>query len=171
MIKIEPVSMANAKEILAFELENRSYFESMLPSRGDDYYVYENFIKIIGEICEDQRLGTLYMNIIRNAENEMVGRVNLFPIELEGHSRAFELGYRIAEKHQGKGYATEAVKQLMHLAFEVFEIDCVQALTAPHNLASQNILIKNDFAFIKRIPNDVEVNGVFEDSVVFERVK
>lgn len=171
MITIETVSHQNANEIYKFEIENRAFFESTLPSRGDDYYVTSNFESIIDSICEDQKAEHLYMNIIRNESNEMVGRINLFPIQIEPYNRAFELGYRIGEAHQGKGYASEAVRQLITLAFDTYGIDCIQALTSPNNIASQIILIKNGFAFIKRIPNDVEVNGVFEDSIVFERVR
>ena len=171
MTTIEPVSKQNAKEIYKFEVENRAFFESTLPSRGDNYYVIEHFENTIDSICEDQKSENLYMNIIRNASNEMVGRINLFPIQMEPHNRAFELGYRIGEAHQGNGYASEAVRQLTKLAFDTYGIDYIQALTSPNNIASQIILIKNGFAFIKRILNDVEVNGAFEDSIVFERVR
>ncbi len=171
MITIEPVSKQNASEIYMFENENRAFFESTLPSRGDDYYVTSNFENIIDSICEEQKAEILYMNIIRNESNEMVGRINLFPIQMEPYSCAFELGYRIGEAHQGKGYASEAVKRLTKLAFATYGIDYIQALTSPNNIASQIILIKNGYVFIKRIPNDVEVNGVFEDSIVFERVR
>jgi len=91
--------------------------------------------------------------------------------DYETDNREFELGYRIGENHQGKGYASEAVRNLTKLAFDSYGIDYIQALTSPNNIASQIILIKNGFAFIKRIPNDVEVNGAFEDSIVFERVR
>lgn len=171
MILIEPVLKQNAKEIYKFEVENRAFFESTLPSRGDDYYVTSNFESIIDSICEEQKAEILYMNIIRNESNEMVGRINLFPIQIGTYNRAFELGYRIGEAHQGKGYASEAVKILTKLAFDTYGIDYIQALTSPNNIASQIILIKNGFSFIKRIPNDVEVNGAFEDSIVFERVR
>ena len=171
MITIEPVSKQNASEIYKFENENRAFFESTLPSRGDDYYVPSNFENIIDSICEEQQAEVLYMNIIRNESNEMVGRINLFPIQTEPYNRAFELGYRIGEAHQGKGYASEAVKILTKLAFDTYGIDYIQALTSPNNIASQIILIKTGYVFIKRIPNDVEVNGAFEDSIVFESVR
>src|SRR3990167_3876743 len=143
MITIEPVTKQNANEIYKFEIENRAFFESTLPSRGDDYYAASNFESIIDSICEDQKSENLYMNIIRNESNEMVGRINLFPIQMEPYNRAFELGYRIGEAHQGKGYGSEAVKQLVKLAFDTYGIDYIQALTSPDNIASQIILIKN----------------------------
>lgn len=168
MVTIEPVSLKNAEEIYKFEVDNRTFFELSLPSRGDDYYTLSNFGNIINDIIYDQSKGVLFMNIIRNEQNEMVGRVNLFPIEHERFNRAFELGYRIGEKHQGKGYASEAIKIVCQQAFSSLGLDCIQALTSQKNLASQKVLAKNGFEFIKIIQNDVEVNGIWEDSVVFE---
>lgn len=168
MVTIEPVSLENAEEIYKFEVDNRSFFELSLPSRGDDYYVLVNFKNIINEIIDDQNKGSLFMNIIRNEQDEMVGRINLFPIEHERFNCAFELGYRIGEKHQGKGYASEAIKIVTQHAFSSLGLDCIQALTSQKNLASQRVLAKNGFEFIKIIRKDVEVNGIWEDSVVFE---
>ena len=33
------------EKLFKFELENRGYFEEMVPSRGDDYYNLETFIQ------------------------------------------------------------------------------------------------------------------------------
>lgn len=33
------------EKLFKFELENRGYFEEMVPSRGDDYYDLETFIQ------------------------------------------------------------------------------------------------------------------------------
>lgn len=126
---------------------------------------------IVNEICEEQRKDSLYMNIIKNELNEIVGRINLFPIKHEKYNRAFELGYRISEKHQGKGYATESVNKLINIAFNEYAIECIQALTSPKNVASQIVLTKNGFSYVTRLKNDVEVNGIFEDSVVFEKIQ
>lgn len=42
-IIIEKLQYADAENLFEFELENRDYFEEMVPSRGDDYYNFETF--------------------------------------------------------------------------------------------------------------------------------
>ena len=80
-VTIELVSKMNANEILLFEIENRKYFEQMLPSRGEKYYKIDYFSKLINSIIEEQNQGLCYMYIIRNESNCMVGRVNIVSIE------------------------------------------------------------------------------------------
>ena len=56
-----------------------------------------------------------------------------------------ELGYGIAEGHQGCGYATEAVSALVDWAFKQPGVSCVTAETEESNIASQRVLKKSGF--------------------------
>ena len=52
------------------------------------------------------------------------------------------LGYVIARLHQGKGYATEATRAIIHWAFQQPTIYRVNASTDLENVASQKVLEK-----------------------------
>ena len=56
-----------------------------------------------------------------------------------------EIGYGIKEKHQGQGYATEAVNAAVMWAFEQPGVTRVEAETEPDNSASQRVLEKCGF--------------------------
>ncbi|MDO4813204.1 MAG: GNAT family N-acetyltransferase [Eubacteriales bacterium] len=56
-----------------------------------------------------------------------------------------EIGYGIAEDHQGCGYATEAVSALVDWAFKQPHATCVTAETEESNIASQRVLQKSGF--------------------------
>ena len=56
-----------------------------------------------------------------------------------------EIGYGIKEKHQGQGYATEAVNAAVTWAFEQPGVTRVEAETEPDNSASQRVLEKCGF--------------------------
>ncbi|MBQ0038720.1 MAG: GNAT family N-acetyltransferase [Clostridiales bacterium] len=56
-----------------------------------------------------------------------------------------EIGYGIAEKHQGHGYATEAVSALADWAFKQPGVSCVTAETEASNIASERVLKKSGF--------------------------
>ena len=56
-----------------------------------------------------------------------------------------EIGYGIAEKYQGYGYATEAVSALTDWALNRPEVSCVTAETEESNIASQRVLNKVGF--------------------------
>jgi RimJ/RimL family protein N-acetyltransferase len=57
----------------------------------------------------------------------------------------FELGYAIEPKERGKGYATEAVRQIVSMLFSTASIERIEALTDTENVASQRVLEKNGF--------------------------
>ncbi|GAA0398298.1 GNAT family N-acetyltransferase [Paenibacillus motobuensis] len=169
-LTFELISQANAKEILEFEKENRDFFEAFVPSRGDEYYQPAIFQEIINSLIEEQLQDLCYMYVIRNQEGEMVGRINIVDIVQEKCRRA-ELGYRIGQKHGGKGYATAAVKLAINEAFERHRIEQLEAGTSPSNRGSQIVLIKNGFEFVRREGQAVQVGDRLEDSIWFVKKK
>ncbi len=169
-MRLERVSHHNADMIYQFELENRLYFEQTLPSRGDQYYDRSHFDQMINELCQEET-NQRYMYIIKNNNGDMVGRINLFAFPHENYLRAFELGYRIGEVHKNKGYASQAVRDVLTKGFYQHHIEYIRAATAPKNIASQIVLLRNGLSYVKKIERDIEVNGIYEDSLVYARVR
>ena len=60
-------------------------------------------------------------------------------------SGAAEIGYGIAEKYRGCGYATEAVSALVDWALNQPKVSCVTAEAEESNIASQIVLNKSGF--------------------------
>jgi ribosomal-protein-alanine N-acetyltransferase len=86
--------------------------------------------------------GTSFFYLIRNEEDELVGRVNVVDInfvEKSGH-----IGYRVGEKHVGKGIANKAVHLLLKEATKK-GIETIHAKTTIENIASQTVLKRNGF--------------------------
>ena len=67
---------------------------------------------------------------------------------VEGKGPEVELGYDIARKHWGKGYATEAGAACLRYGFKEAELDRIISLTHPENIASQRVLEKLGFAYV-----------------------
>lgn len=83
-------------------------FEKTCPPIDDGYYEIKNFKDILETLIMEQENGLVYMYLIYNKFNEIVGRVNLVDIHRGTYNKA-ELGYRIGEIYQGKEYATKVV--------------------------------------------------------------
>ncbi|SKC41906.1 GNAT family N-acetyltransferase [Maledivibacter halophilus] len=166
-ISIRLLKEEDSDEIFEFEIENREFFESIIPARWEGYYIKENFEEIIKEIIEEQELGIRYMYIIRDQSSRMVGRVNLFSV-VRGIFQKAELGYRIGSKYNKKGYATKAVNLILKEAFKKYKLHRVEAATSPKNIGSQIVLIKNGFQFVGKAHKNINVNGTWTDSVYFE---
>jgi len=168
-VTIEMLSKSNAREILEFEKENRDFFELFVPPRGDKYYELDYFMDVVNNIIEEQDQGLCYMYIIRNETGNVMGRVNLFSI-VRGIFEKAEIGYRIGQKYNGKGYATQGVKLAVNEAFNKYNLHRIEAKTSPENIGSQIVLIKNGFQFFGRAREVIKVNNKWEDGIFFEKL-
>ncbi len=106
-VSVKLLSLDDTNKLFDFEVENRLYFEAIGLSRSEAYYDYVSFEEIVKDLVKEQDLGVHFMYLITNEQDEVVGRINLTDI-IKGPLNKAELGYRIGEKHQGKGYATAA---------------------------------------------------------------
>ncbi|MCI0765815.1 GNAT family N-acetyltransferase [Bacillus sp. TL12] len=141
-IYIEKLKEQDAEELFAFECCNRDFFEKMVPSCGDNYYVYETFQPKHDGLLKEQKEGISYFYLIRNMKKSIVGRINLVDIERDRQSGY--LGYRVGKDFVGKGIATKAVQLLLNQAAKK-QITEIHAKTTNTNVASQIVLGKSGF--------------------------
>lgn len=78
------------------------------------------------------------------------------------HERG-EIGYWIGKPYWNRGYATEAVREMLRFAFEDLRLNRVQATFLPKNPASGKILIKSGFTREGCLRQYVKKWGRFED--------
>lgn len=81
----------------------------------------------------------VYPVLKKNGEN--IGYVQLAPLE----GGAWEIGYHIAKKHTGSGYATEAVKAFLPAAAGAVGAGEVLGVCLSENIASKHVLLKCGF--------------------------
>lgn len=75
--------------------------------------------------------------------HEFIGFVGLAHLTFEAHfTPAIEIGWRLVSKHFGKGYATEAAREVLRFAFEELRLKELVAITIPDNKPSRNIMKK-----------------------------
>ncbi|SET78086.1 GNAT family N-acetyltransferase [Lacrimispora sphenoides] len=168
-ISIKRLSLDDADSLFKFEIENRSYFNTIGLSRSDSYYNRDSFQEIIESLVGEQDKDIHYMYLVMNTQGEVIGRVNLTDVIKEPLNKA-ELGYRIGEKNQGKGFATAAVKLVMKQAYLMHKLHRIEAGTSPQNIGSQIVLIKNGFHFIGKYNQYILKSDGWADSLLFEKV-
>lgn len=167
-VTVHLITEADAEGILRFELENRAFFAAALGDRSDDYFNLDRIREAIKEYLKEQEQREQFMYLVRDGAGEVVGRVNLFDVRYGDFERA-EIGYRIGQRHNGKGYATQAVALVLKDAFEKYGLHGVDANVTPDNIGSQIVLIRNGFEFVGRAREHVRFNGVWHDFVHFAK--
>lgn len=167
-ITLTPPDPADLEALLAFELENRVYFEATINARLPDYYSMDGVARAIETAIEDARHDRGYQFLIRSVAGEIVGRINISNVR-RAHFHSGVLGYRIAESAGGKGYASEAVRQVLEIAFEELRLLRIEADTRPENQGSVRVLLRNGFTQFGHSKRSFELHGTWYDRLHFER--
>ncbi|AJQ93380.1 GNAT family N-acetyltransferase [Gynuella sunshinyii] len=138
-MELIPVQKRFFDKLFDFETTNREWFEEWVPPRPHDYFIYERFVEYCERLIEevDSGEGLYFIGLIKG---EVIGRFNLTFLE----SGAVDIGYRVAYKHIGKGYAYTFSKMLVEEARKVGG-KRLQADALVENTASTKVLKKLGF--------------------------
>lgn len=103
------------------------------------------------------------MAAILKETNEFVGWVGLkLQANVNGRDQFYDIGYRLLEKHWGKGYATEANYFFRDYAFNHLSIKVLNATALTANKASCHILQKTGLIFTETFDYNGEECRWFE---------
>lgn len=141
-ILLRKLDTKDAEGLFQFELENRTFFETMVPTRGDDYYNFEFFKERHKALLDEQNQEGSYFYLIKDQMGSILGRMNL--IDIDKTQNLGHVGYRVGERYIGKGIANNALKLLLEIVSKK-GIEKIKAKTTDNNKASQRVLEKNGF--------------------------
>jgi [ribosomal protein S5]-alanine N-acetyltransferase len=167
-ILLAPPGQSDAERLLAFERENRAFFEARINARPADYYSQHGVARAIEAAIEDAAHDRAYQYLVKTRDGTIVGRVNLSAVK-RAHFHSATLGYRIAESAGGKGYASMAVREVVKLAFAELGLKRIEADASVANPASCRVLLRNGFVQFGHSRRSFELGGVWYDRLHFER--
>lgn len=145
----------HAAELFAVVVNNRPHLSRFLPwvphmtSEKD----MENYL-LNGERLRHEGLDSSF-NIFQN--DHIIGRIGLSYINKANKSA--NIGYWLAEKAQGKGVISNAVKKMLVLGFEQLELNRLEIKAATSNQRSKAIPEKLGFTFEGILREAEWVNG------------
>ena len=104
-----------------------------------------------------------------DVDGKVVGTISLMHLDLK--NRSAELGYWIGKKYWNKGYATDAVKQMLDFAFNELNLNRVSALCMHPNKVSIKILEKHGFKLEGRLRKSSLKEDIWLDDLVYGKLK
>lgn len=112
----------------------------------------------------------LLFQLINKHTGEVMGTCG-FHNWLSIHSRA-EIGYILYEaNNRQKGYMSEAVSAIIDYGFKELNLERIEALTSPENIASVRIIEAHKFTKEGLLRKHFCVEGKFVDSVIYGLLK
>lgn len=162
-MQLKLLSTDDCQALLAFETQNKTYFEASVPPRANTYFNFEELHKIIEGITKEQAAGECFLYLVFE-DNKLIGRANLVNVN-NGNA---ELGYRLAKNSAGKGKATKMIEALVKIAKTQHQLTSINAHTTVDNIGSIRVLEKTGFKHIKIVKNAAKLNGKNLDFTYFK---
>ncbi len=166
-IYIRAYEPSDAEALLALHLYNREFFQLYNPARDESFFTLETQLAGIDKgndaRSEDKRYP---FGIFLKETSELIGEISLFEV-IRGPLQKCMLGYSLDQRHNGKGYMSEAVRQVVEFAFNEVGLHRIEAGVMPRNKGSIRVLEKAGFRSEGLARKNVKINGVWEDHQMF----
>ena len=107
----------------------------------------------------------LSLAVVLRANGELAGDVSLLWAS-ERH-RQGELGFAFHPAHQGRGYATEAARPMLELAFETLRLHRLVGRLEPRNVGSARVLEKLGMRREAHLVENEWVKGEWQSELVY----
>jgi ribosomal-protein-alanine N-acetyltransferase len=162
-----PLTLADAGPLFDFEMENRAFFEATINARPSSFYSREGVAEALAMACAEASKDLGYQFLLKDDEGRILARANLSAVK-RAHFQSAVLGYRVAQSACGKGLASEAVRQLLAMAFSSLGLARIEADARIDNPASARVLLRNGFVQFGHSRRSFEMKGVWYDRLHFE---
>ncbi|MGV7106715.1 GNAT family N-acetyltransferase [Flavobacterium sp. U410] len=126
-----------------------------------------DYIKVINDKIDENV--DINWAVTEKGSDKCIGIIGFYRTQPENFRT--ELGYMIMPEYWGKGYITEAVKRLLHFAFENLNFHSIEAVIDSRHIASEKVLIKSGFRKEAHFVEDFFYNNEFCDTVKYGILK
>ncbi len=161
------LALADAPALLRLYMQNQAFFAPFDPFRPAHFFTLDATRRGIENAEEAARQDHSYsFGIFLTARDELIGRITLSNL-IRGVFQNADLGYKLAQKYNGRGYMTQAVQRTVGFAFRDLRLHRVAAATLLDNAGSQRVLQKVGFRREGLAHRYLLINGRWQDHYLF----
>lgn len=145
--------------------KNRERLAKSMPRYSNDFFSLLNFQKRLSRNVKEFEDGSsVRFFLLKKHSSEVIGTCN-FTDFIRGIYQGCFLGYGIDEKHEGKGYMTEALSTAINYVFTTTNLHKINANYMPGNLSSGRVLKKLGFEEVGLAKKELYLSGRWQDHV------
>jgi ribosomal-protein-alanine N-acetyltransferase len=161
------VAPGDAPALAELLRDNRDFLAPWEPLRPEEYFTVDGQRAVIGKDLERYGQESELPHVILNDAGQVIGRITLSGI-VRGCFQSCTMGYWVSASHNGRGFASAAVREMVQVAFRKLGLHRVQAETLLHNVASQRVLERNGFARFGVAPAYLNIAGRWQDHILYQ---
>jgi RimJ/RimL family protein N-acetyltransferase len=162
-LRLEPLSMKYVTEVQRHASDPEVAQYTLLP----EPYPENGAAQFIGWTTDEANKHQEFPYAIL-VDEQFVGVIGITRIDWQ--TRCGEIGYWLGQPFWGKGYATEAVRQMTQIGFEVVALDRLVAVILKRNAASVRVVEKAGYHFVGEVIEKYE-KFLGETSLEYEAVR
>lgn len=156
--------------LLRYYKENEAFFKPWLPAFDDDFISLGfQTMRLAYDKKAFDRGSKINLYIFQKSDEQnitLIGDISFSNI-IRGVFQSCFVGYKMAEKYNGKGLMTEALAHSIKYVFDNYELHRIEANIMPHNDASQAVVKKLGFKQEGYSEKYLKINGKWEDHLRF----
>ena len=165
--RIRLLDAADAAVLSGVVRRNREFLAPWEPVRPDSYFTLDGQRDAVADSLSRYRTDTQVPYVILDDSDVVVGRINLNNV-VRGAFQSASVGYWLAEEAGGRGFATQAVTEVVAAAFGDLGLHRLEAGTVPENVRSQAVLLRNRFEQYGYAPRYLSIAGRWQDHLLFQ---
>ncbi|MYM24098.1 GNAT family N-acetyltransferase [Duganella sp. FT135W] len=165
---IRTLQADDVERLLAFETENRAWFEQHVEARNPAFYSEAGAAAHIADYLDSYAAGVMHPCVLTSDDGaRIIGRANLRRIDRVAGSG--EVGYRIAHSEARKGLASSSLAHLQQLARTQYGLRLLNAWISDQNAGSKRVMDKCGFTRDALAPPQVvQMHGVAHISHLYQ---
>ncbi len=113
--------------------------DNILSNQSNEAFV-RWYVGLAGLISKQEPRRAYVLAVVLKSENVVVGSCDLWDAASESINA--KIGWHIGSDYSGRGYATEAARQLLSIGFETNDVSRVYADCFAHNKAAMRVMEK-----------------------------
>ena len=164
---IRALTLDDVGALTALYRENRAFLAPWQPLRPESYFTDAGQRVAIEGLLAQQASGSAVPFVIVNGSGALVGTFTVASI-IRGAFQSCSVGYWLAERAQGQGLATAALREAADLAFGDLRLHRIQAETLTHNQRSQRVLQRVGFRKYGEAASYMPIAGEWQDNVLYQ---
>ena len=168
-VQLRLPQLADYEQWYALRRSSRDFLLPFEPRWTEADLARRVFVSRVRRAREEAEEGTDYSLFIFTDDGQseiLVGGVTLSNVRRRA-AQFVNLGYWMGQQYAGKGLMTKAVATCLPFVFDTLDLHRIHAAFLPHNTASRRVLEKNGFAEEGFAENYLQINGRWEDHVLF----
>ena len=164
---LRPAEVADASGVLAYIADNREFLAPWEPRRTAGYYTRASIDDLIRWEARERDGGgcNRFYLYPTDAPDRIIGMVNLANF-VHGASLRCTVGYALAERAQGRGFMTEALRGVVAHCFDKLQLHRVEAAYLPRNERSAAVLRRVGFSVEGFARDYLLIDGRWEDHIL-----